>query len=145
MEEDTTAIRRHVRQVTGIPVEVTIDHQQDYHCADDSITNVSLGGLCFVASDRLEINDPIQVRFPVLNQEGSLNGKVVWCQKTRRGYEVGLEFADPGEVERLKVIDQICEIENFRQAEQREGRNLSGEQAAREWVEQYAGEFSANT
>jgi hypothetical protein len=144
VQEDNTAIRRHVRHVTGIPVEVSLDFNHSYQTGDDSITNVSLGGLCFIASDRLDINDSIQVRFPVLKQEKSLEGKVVWCSKTPRGYEVGLEFSDPAEVERLKMIEQICLIESFRkEQEQRGGRRLSSEQAAREWVNRYAGEFSA--
>jgi hypothetical protein len=68
----------------------------------------------------------------------------VWCNKTAKGYEVGLEFNDPEEVERLRMIEQISQIESFRQdLEKREGRKLSSEQAAREWVSKYAGEFSA--
>ena len=144
MQEDNTAIRRHVRHVTGIPIEVIIDFNQSYHAEDESITNVSLGGLCFIASDRLDINESIQVRIPVLNQEHNLDGKVVWCNKTAKGYEVGLEFNDPDEVDRIKMIDQICQIESYRQdLEKSNGRKLSSEQAAREWVNRYAGEFSA--
>ena len=144
MQEDNTAIRRHVRHVTGIPIEVIIDFNQSYHAEDESITNVSLGGLCFIASDRLDINESIQVRIPVLNQEHNLDGKVVWCNKTAKGYEVGLEFNDPDEVDRIKMIDQICQIESYRQdLEKSNGRKLSSEQAAREWVNRYAGDFSA--
>lgn len=144
VQEDNTAIRRHIRHVTGIPIEVNLEYQQSYRAEDDTITNVSLGGLCFVADDRLDINESIQVRFPVLNQQARLDGKVVWCNKTSKGYEVGLEFDDPEEVERLKMIEQVRQIENFRrEVEQREGRKLTGEQAAREWVRKYAGDFSA--
>ena len=144
MQEDNTAIRRHVRHVTGIPIEVNLEYHDDYHGEDDTITNVSLGGLCFVASDRLDVDESIQVRLPVLNQEQTLAGRVVWCNKTARGYEVGLEFDDPDEVERLKMVEQICQIESFREKlEQDDGRRLSSEQAAREWISRYAGDFSA--
>ncbi len=144
MQEDNTAIRRYVRHVTGIPIEVNLEYHEDYHGDDDTITNVSLGGLCFIASDRLDVDETIKVRFPVLNQEQSLDGRVVWCNKTARGYEVGLEFDDPGEVERLRMVDQICQIESFREkVEKSDGRKLSSEQAAREWISKYAGDFSA--
>jgi hypothetical protein len=84
------------------------------------------------------------VRFPLLDKETRIDGKVVWCNKTTKGYEVGLEFDDPAEVERLKMIEQIRQIENFRSdMEQQDGRKLSSEQAAREWINKYAGEFSA--
>ena len=144
MQEDNTAIRRHVRHVTGIPIEVNLEYHEDYRSAEDTITNVSLGGLCFIASDRLDVDESVQVRFAVLNQEQTLAGRVVWCNKTARGYEVGLEFDDPDEVERLKTVDQIRQIESFReQIEQNDGRRLSSEQAAREWISRYAGDFSA--
>lgn len=144
LQEDNTAIRRHVRHVTGIPVEVKIEYQQNYQASDDTITNISLGGLCFIANDRLDIHEAIQVRFPVLDENTSIDGKVVWCNKTERGYEVGLEFNDAEEVERLKMIEQICQIENFRKnVEQQHGRKLSSEEAAREWISRYAGDFSA--
>jgi hypothetical protein len=144
MQEDNTAIRRHIRHVTGIPIEVSLEYQLCYRAEDDTITNVSLGGLCFIADDRLDINESIQVRFPVLDAETLIDGKVVWCNKTAKGYEVGLEFNDPDEVERLKMIDQIRQIENFRNdTEQQDGRKLSSEQAAREWISRYVGNFSA--
>ena len=144
MQEDNSTIRRHVRHVTGIPVEVTLDFNDRFRTEEDEITNVSLGGMCFIADDRLDISDEIQVKFPALKRDKTLNGKVVWCTKLDRGYEVGLEFDDPEEVERLKMVDQICQIESFRmETEQRDGRKLSSEQAASEWITQYAGEFSA--
>jgi hypothetical protein len=145
MQEGITPIRRHVRRVTGIPIEVTLDFNHSYHAENETISDVSQGGLCFIAGDRLEINESLQVRFPALKRIHGLNGKVVWCNKIAEGYAVGLEFDDPGEVERLKMIDQICQIESFRQGlEKSEGRKLSGEQAAREWVSRYAGEFKGS-
>jgi len=144
LQEDNTAIRRHIRQVTGIPIEVNLEYHQNHRAAEDTITNVSLGGLCFIASDRLEVHEAIQVRIPLLDKQASIDARVAWCNKTERGYEVGLEFNDPEEVERLKMIEQICQIEDFRkQLERQQGRNLSSEQAAREWIGRYAGEFSA--
>ena len=144
MQEDTTAIRRHIRHVTGIPVEITLDFNSRYHTEEDEITNVSLGGMCFIANDRLDISDEIQVKFPALKQNETINGKVVWCTKVKQGYEVGLEFEDPEEVDRLKTVDQICQVENFRKEKERlEGRQLSSEQAASEWISQITGNFSA--
>jgi hypothetical protein len=142
--EDTTAIRKHIRHVTGIPIEVTMDFDDDCHSEDDTITNVSLGGLSFIASDRLDIKENIEVRFPIINSNARLSARVVWCEKSRKGYEVGLEFDDPKEVERLKMVEQICQIEKFREeVGEREGRHLTSEQAAREWISHFAGEFSA--
>ena len=146
MQEDNTTIRRHIRHVTGIPIQVKLDYASAhyYDSSEDTITNVSLGGLSFIADDRLDIDESIQVRFPILNNNSTLKGKVIWCEKSKQGYEVGLEFDDADEVQRLKMIDQISDIENYRQRKEAiEGRKMTSEQAAREWVKQYAGDFSA--
>ena len=143
MQKDNATIRRLIRHVTGIPVEITLDYNDRYRAEEDEITNVSLGGMCFIAEDQLDISDEIQVKFPALQNDKSLNGKVVWCNKSKRGYEIGLEFEDPAEVERLKIVDQICQIETFRKETEQQGRKISSEQAASEWISQYAGDFSA--
>jgi Tfp pilus assembly protein PilZ len=143
-QKDTSEIRKYVRQVTGIPVEVALDYSENIGADDDTITNISLGGLAIVAEDPLDIGEFIQVRCPILNNEAQLSGKVIWCEKSLRGYEVGLEFNDPAEIEQLKIIDQICDIEQFRtQVAEQEGRHLSSEQATREWVSQHTGNFTA--
>ena len=143
-QKDTSEIRKYVRQVTGIPVEVTLDYSENINADDDTITNISLGGLALVAEDPLDISESIQVRCPILNSEVQLSGKVVWCEKSPGGYEVGLEFNDPTEIEQLKIIDQIRDIEQFRtQVAEQEGRHLSSAQATREWVSQYTGNFTA--
>ncbi|MDH5356128.1 MAG: PilZ domain-containing protein [Gammaproteobacteria bacterium] len=144
--EDNTTIRKHIRQITGIPIQVKVDFSSPNFddVNEDTITNVSLGGLSFIADDRLDIEESIKVRFPILDKETVLTGKVIWCEKSQRGYEVGLEFDDEDEIQRLKMIDQISDIENYRtRKEAIEGIPVSSEQAAREWVKQYAGEFSA--
>jgi len=145
-QKDTVEIRKYVRQVTRIPVEVTLDYSDNISAGDDTITNISLGGLALVAEDPIDVNESIQVRCPILNNDTQLSGKVVWCEKSRHGYEIGLDFDDPAEIERMKIIDQIIDIEKFRKlvAEQ-EGRHLTSEQAAREWASQYTGKFSATS
>lgn len=146
MQEDNTAIRKHIRHITGVPISVSLDYSPVnlVESEDDTITNISLGGLSFIANDRLDISNHIEVSFPILNKDTVLGGKVVWCEKTGRGYEVGLEFDDPDEIERLKMIEHICHIENYREEiESREGRQINSEQAAREWVSRFAGDFSA--
>ena len=144
LDEDTTAIRRHIRHVTGIPISVTLDFDDTAVSEDDTITNISLGGLSFIADDRLDLRQHIEVNFPLLDRQECFSGKVVWCEKTGRGYEVGLEFDDIEKIERLKLVEQICEFEKFREElEQVSGKQLSREEMAREWSSYYAGDFSA--
>ena len=42
------------------------------------------------------------------------------------------------------MIEQICHIEHYRaEVEGKEGRELSSQEAAKEWISSYAGDFPA--
>ena len=42
------------------------------------------------------------------------------------------------------MIEQVCHIEHYRKEVMlREGRELSAQEAAREWISKYAGDFPA--
>jgi hypothetical protein len=117
---------------------------EDDEDADQTITNVSLGGLAFNSSKPLEVLQRVRISIPVLQQENHLVGNVVWCDKSNSGYEIGVEFEHSRDAFRLRMIEQICHIEHYRkEVEQQEGRKLSSQEAAREWISKYAGDFPA--
>ncbi len=104
--------------------------------------NVSLGGLAFVSNQTLPKGKTVNIRFPLLDQHHSLAGRVVWSKPVKQGFEIGLQFDDPDELFRLRMIEQICHIEHYRtEIAIVEGREITSEEAAEEWIKRYAGEF----
>lgn len=84
----------------------------------------------------------VSVSFPLLDASQQLHGQVVWNHRQHEGYEIGLCFEDPDDQYRVRMIEQICHIEHYRkQVRQLEGRYLSSEKAAEEWIGKYAGNF----
>lgn len=139
-------IRKFIRHPADVPIQVTLDwvEDEDDEDADQTITNVSLGGLAFNSSKPLEVLQRVRISIPVLQQENHLVGNVVWCDKSNSGYEIGVEFEHSRDAFRLRMIEQICHIEHYRkEVEQQEGRKLSSQEAAREWISKYAGDFPA--
>ena len=111
---------------------------------DETLTNVSLGGLAFISRQALEPLQKVKVCIPILKSDNYLIGTVVWCEKSNNGYEIGLEFDNKKEAFRLRMIEQICHIEHYRKEVERvEGRELSAQEAAGEWISRYAGDFPA--
>ena len=111
---------------------------------DETLTNVSLGGLAFISKQALELMQKVKVCIPILKSDNYLIGTVVWCEKSNNGYEIGLEFDNKKEAFRLRMIEQICHIEHYRKEVERvEGRELSAQEAAGEWISRYAGDFPA--
>ena len=143
---DNTTIRRYIRHPTDVPIRVTLDVVDDDSddSDDETLTNVSLGGLSFVSKQSLQVDQIVRVSIPVLKKDNHLSGKVVWCEQSQNGYEIGIEFEGSKDVFRLRMIEQICHIEHYRkEVKLAEGRELNSEEAANEWITQYAGDFPA--
>jgi hypothetical protein len=115
---------------------------RDHPC--EALDNVSLGGLAFKSPRALPVGQQVSVKFPLLDPARPLNGKVVWNRSVEIGFEIGLEFSKPKELYRLRMIEQICHIEHYRkQVLELEGRELTSEQAATEWIQHFAEGFPA--
>ena len=109
---------------------------------DNTLSTVSLGGLSFISKQSLKVGQNASVCIPILKHDNYLVGKVVWCEKSNVGYEIGVEFEGSKDVFRLRMIEQLCHIEHYRkEVKLVEGRELSSEQAAKEWIKRYADDF----
>jgi hypothetical protein len=145
---DNTTIRKFIRHPVDVPIQVTTNWEEDENddTVDQTITNVSLGGLAFISPNSLGVLDRVRVSISILERDCELIGNVVWCEKsdTDSGYEIGIEFEKSRDVFRLRMIEQICHIEHYRGEVLRiEGRELSTQEAASEWIPKYAGDFPA--
>ena len=127
-------------------IEVSSDRvvRDKIESEDTTLTNVSLGGLSFISRQPFKVGQSASVCIPLLQQDNKLQGTVVWCEKSHLGYEIGVEFEGSRDIFRLRMIEQICHIEHYRkEIKLAEGRDLSSEQAAKEWISQYADDFPA--
>ena len=141
--QDNTTLRKFIRHPSDVPIRISLDRVVD-EASEDTLTNISLGGLSFVSPRELAVHQKVRVCIPVIEQDHILEGRVVWCERGRNGYEIGLEFESSSELFRLRMIEQICHIEHYRkEIERHQGRKLSTEEAAKEWISQYAGDFPA--
>ena len=133
-------MRQYIRHPAGIPLEVKIsDHPGP---SEDRLNNVSIGGLSFRSQDRLRPGDRVTIRIPLLGGAGQLHGQVVWCNALCGAYEIGVTFLDTEEAFRTRMVEQICYIEQYRsQVLEREGRRLTSEEAAAEWITKFADSF----
>jgi hypothetical protein len=141
---DNTTIRKYIRHPSDVPIQVSLDLVVDdsVDSEDTTLTNVSLGGLSFISKQPLKVGQNASVCIPILQQDNYLGGTVVWCEKSNAGYEIGIEFEGSKDVFRLRMIEQICHIEHYRkEVKLVEGRELSTEQAAKEWITRYADGF----
>lgn len=133
-------MREYIRHPSSIPLEVTL---LDQHVAQqDVLNNVSVGGLSFCSREEVNAGSRVAIRIPSMHDSIEVVGRVVWCRRNGRCYDVGVSFSDHQEAFRTRMVEQICHIERYKDdVQRREQRELSSEQAAAEWISKYAGSF----
>lgn len=136
-------MRHFIRHPADIPIEIS--------AGDPSIRgshhtqNLGLGGLAFYCEHEVDPGSVIALSIPVVRPVFSTSARVVWCRAGQRGYELGVEFLDPEDAFRARMVEQVCHIEEYRQAVLRdEGRLITSEEAAMEWIEKHAAQFPAS-
>ncbi len=132
--------RRCIRHPSRMPIR--FDLQGDLPRHSDCLRNVGEGGLCFNTGLALDPGLPIRVKIPILGEQFEVDGTVAWCRPASGGFEVGVRFVSPQDRFSVRMVEQLCYIEDYRmQVAREEGRQLSSEQAAQEWIERFADQF----
>jgi len=142
------SVRKFIRHPTDIPIKVKelSEPELSQHVAmaydESAMKNASLGGLAFFSPKAFHVGHHVFVSVPCLDKKSCIKGCILWCKKFSKGFEIGIEFDNPQEVFHLRMIEQICHIEHYRKEIERiEGRALSSEEAALEWIILYASDF----
>jgi hypothetical protein len=135
-------LRKFIRHPTDIPIEVWLVNNADERKAKP-LSNVSLSGLAFKANRYWEPGSIIGIRIPIIDPQFQTVGRVVWCQQQSNQlyFDVGVEFLTPIDAFRTRMIEQVCQIEQYRQQVLAQGRVLSSHEAAQEWIARYAANF----
>ncbi len=132
-------MRSFIRHDTDLPIEVKVESHSP---SSEALRNVSQGGLSFRHSAALPIGAEVRVAITVAGPGFEAPCRVVWCQPEGEAWQVGVVFVDPDDVFRARMIEQVGQIEQYREEErQRSGRQLSGQEAALEWIGKFAAGF----
>ncbi len=105
-------------------------------------SGVSQGGLCCRVSESFAAGERVSVRIALVRPVFEIAGEVVWCRQRSSSWEVAVRFLNAQDAYAARMIEQICHIESYKaDMLRREGRALSAEEAAQEWIANYAEHF----
>ena len=143
MSHDHTT-RKYPRHPSDLPVKVLFEEL----VASEStyLNNISEGGLSFNSMLPLEMGSVVSIRIPLNKPVFDFAGRVVWCTKRGLEYTIGVEFVGSDSSFRKRVVAMVQGIEDYRkQILDSEGRLLTSQQAALEWIGHYANELYDKT
>ncbi|TAK90748.1 MAG: PilZ domain-containing protein [Burkholderiaceae bacterium] len=135
-------MRTFIRHPAEIPIEVQSPAQSDHALAADG-HDVSLGGLALSSQRAVEPGEIVDVSIPFVQPPFASRARVAWCNHCGGAFELGVEFLDYDDAFRARMVEQICYIERYKKdVAKLEGRMLSTEEAASEWIHKHAAAFS---
>ncbi len=150
-------MRKFIRHPTCIPIEIAVsesaligaeantflDQPDPRQSEAASMVNISAGGLAFSLLHPVSVGAEMTISMPQVWPDYAARGRVVWCRQNSAGFEAGVQFVEADEAFKARMVAQFCQIEDYRRdIREKEGRLLSSEEAAREWIVQYAEEFA---
>lgn len=140
-DDKSTMMRRFIRHPSSVPIVFDV-----IECGRGSgsteLRNVSRGGVCFFNESPLPIGARVHLEIPIDSPPFEVIGQVAWCHVDEDHFLIGIAFDDKSVAYSVRMVEQVCYIEHYRQwVSQSEGRELSSEQAAKEWVALYAADF----
>ncbi|MES9971259.1 MAG: PilZ domain-containing protein [Candidatus Thiodiazotropha sp.] len=133
-------MRLYIRHPTDVPIDFQVGGQAS--TSRETLTNFSEGGLCFISDSKVEAGTEIHIAIPITPPQFHATGIVVWCHEERGNYLIGVKFSEEETAYAVRMVEQLCYIEHYKQSvKQSQGRELTGEEAALEWIDKYADEF----
>lgn len=133
--------RQYVRHPSDVPIACNLDDVAVE--GTEYLKNFSEGGLAFLSISPLPLGSHVDIQIPAIDPQVLLKGVVVWCVPVENNqFEIGVRFIDETNHFRMRMVEQICHIEHFKkEILETEGRVISGEEAALEWINRYAKDF----
>lgn len=133
-------MRTYIRHPANIPVQIEIESQAAG--MQHRLNNISRGGLAFNSAESIPQGSVVRLTIAAVDPVFEAQGIVTHCHYEMNHYVVGIEFIHRNDLFVARMVEQICHIEQYkREVAELEGRQLSGQEAATEWISKYADSF----
>lgn len=133
-------MRKFLRHPSDMPVELVLRRQAPI--PRQRLNNISLGGVACNSPRGFRRGTSVELRIPLLGDQAHYPGVVAWCRRLEDGYLVGIAFIDEDTLFRARMVEQICQIQHYRQQlEHESGQSMAIEQCAQDWIAKHAAQF----
>lgn len=153
-------VREFIRHTVDVPLEFRTVEGEDqsgigplppaatapapWETSEGRSVNVGFGGLAFASNYCPQAGDLIELRIPSVSPPFVATARVAWCRPEGGQYLIGVSFLDASDAFRSRMVQQVCSIENYRrEMQEKEGRELTAQEASAEWIAKFANRFPA--
>ena len=139
------AERAYIRHPANVSIEVSAYTSREQ--LNLQLNNVSVGGLSFDSNQKFNKDTIVRLKIPNVKPVFKVNAVVRWCREQANkqdspSYELGVEFLDTDDAFKVRMVEQVCHIGEYRKRlQEREGKRVSWNRASEEWISEHAGSF----
>ena len=141
--------RTSVRHAIEIPIRFRVvnEPKQDTRSLSQphKTKNISETGLLFLSSECFKIDTLLELTFPMRDKTFTMDGCVVHASRDSESglFRTGIYFPNPDSVFKVKMAEQVYQIDRYRKLlSQEEGRVVSEEEAAHRWINKHSDDFA---
>ena len=133
--------RRYIRHLLVSPLEFQISEEAAPEKTET--VNVSEGGLMFLSKNDAPKGTVITIQMPLYDKVFSIKAKVAHTEKDESGFfKIGVSFVNYADAFKVKLIEQIYLIEEYRVLRSLQmGKEISLQEASQEWIKRYSDRF----
>jgi len=124
-----------------VDVAIHISPQSADVLEDISMSDIGEGGISFYTNVIFEQGSALSIKIPHVRPPFEALCVVCWQKDKGKKFEVGVHFIDEDSRFRARMVEQVCHIEDYRRKAIEEGRSLSSQEAAIEWIGKFATDF----
>lgn len=140
MKTANSDLRSFIRHPVDVPIVCQVNETDSGETPQ--LTDISEGGVSFTTDHFLAPGATVNIIIDLVKPVFTARATVAWCHQEGHDFRVGVAFVDPGVDYKARMVEQLCHIEQYRQnVLKQEGRRLTPQQAAFEWIQKHASEF----
>lgn len=103
-------------------------------------TPLPIGLICNTDS-AFDTGTAVEITSPRLAPQMRALGRIAWCRCQGNGYQVGVLFYHARDLYNIRMLEQLCHIKHYHKLLNADGKAVSLEVAALEWIEKFAAHF----
>jgi len=134
--------RKFIRHLLVNPLEFQIDDKGDTERTET--IDISEGGLLFMSKTEVPKGAIIKIQMPLYEKVFSIKAEVIRVTKDIETglFKVGVAFCTYSDAFKVKLIEQIYLIEEYRVLRSLQlGKDMSLQEASKEWIKRYSERF----
>ncbi|MDQ6990848.1 MAG: PilZ domain-containing protein [Mariprofundaceae bacterium] len=131
--------RAFIRHPVDVPIHIALQSSEELQHI--SMSDVGEGGVAFFTNVAFDDGMVLKITVPHVQPPFEAACVVCWRKISGEQFEVGVKFLDESSRFRARMVEQVCHIEGYRKQAAEQGRILSGEESAQEWIGKYAAHF----